>query len=244
MSTLFKDYLAKTIVFFFNFFTSRKVLNMQPVKKSFGLGIVLIMLLSTLPATQARADGWLGMLLKMSSKSPNHEKTSPIKDKILITSGAISIPILAYYARKAPAKVFWVLCGLIASPYFIDYMIRKPLKEGRFDSEILINGTWREKLLQIEYFISDVLLGWPYKPKKYVPKIINGKNVMVIQDEQYPSGYLGNIQAWGLVGAKTGLGLPITLVKQAKDLKDTVEFWTDPWGKSKEIFFPLPSTEN
>jgi len=201
---------------------------MQPLKKTSGLGIVLTLLLSSLPAPQARAEGWLGMFLKKVPGSEIYEETLPMKDQVFLATGAVSIPFLAYYARKNPLGAFFLLCGLITIPRFTDYFTRKPLKEKRFDSDILLNGTWKQKLLQIEYFISDVLWGWPYKDNKFVVKEVDGKMVTEIQEKQYPGGWFGNFDSWIILGALKSLAYPVVMLAAIEKAGKGIKFWRNP----------------
>lgn len=96
------------------------------------------------------------------------------------------------------------LC-LFTTYLLIDFWIRKPLKEPRFDKERLGNGTMKERLQHMWYYFKDTIIGWPYKGKKVICKVENGKAKLDVQEEQIPGGALGIFQGYVLVGAKNAV---------------------------------------
>jgi len=146
---------------------------MQSLKKTFGLMFVLTVLLSSLPAPQAHAEGFCETTGEFAKKFTDPK-----------------------YAAKFGAGVFAIYV-------LLDFFLRKPLKEERFDVDVLKNGTVKEKMQHSWYYFMDKIIGWPYKSKKLVCKVENGKAKMEIQEEQYPAGVLGKFQGYVLVGSKS-----------------------------------------
>jgi len=130
--------------------------------------------------------------------------------------------------------------GLLTVPYLVNYFTRKPLKEARFDVNKLLYGSLKEKIAQLHYYLSDNILGWPYKDKKQVTKMDdNGRYYTVIQDEQLPSGYLGNGTAWIGMGGGKALMFPAIILGYVGMWKTGIEWWLDPslnMGNHKDAF--------
>jgi hypothetical protein len=87
-------------------------------------------------------------------------------------------PVAAFKALT-PCQKATLVAAVILTPYFMNFLTRKPLKAPRFDQEKLLHGTIAEKIQHAHYFFADNIIGWPRKDNKS----------KVVEDENEPGKY-------------------------------------------------------
>jgi hypothetical protein len=130
---------------------------------------------------------------------------------------------LEYFKELTLTQKTLLITAICATPYFVYFFTRRPLTAPRFDFQKLVNGPISEKINQINYFIADIIFGWPRKDNK----------VKVVADEssdagkkgykldvtigQEPAGFLG-VTTDCLESAAKSIGLPKKVLASAAAL--------------------------